>query len=209
MKRKIIVFMLSLLLVVTCISGALAETLAPTERRPLVEFCELYEKRVFEFNDLYGENTGGISTIILGLPAQQNDSGYSISTSGGQLYVNESDLTIQELFTPIMDLDADEQKGHNTVISALISLSALEMDDNEAWQIEMMHKIDESQPENVIMKYLEGEYTNIIHPALSSNVDKLDAGEEVLVYRGNYDYYAKYLKYGDGGKIYLYARARE
>lgn len=192
MRRKIIVLLVASCLAISCFASSLAERNVTTNRRPLTEFCELYMKRIMEFNANYGQNTGGLnSTVWSPLITEGYQTTYFVGSKGGTLEVYKSDLTIKELYTTIMDLNADEQEGHNVVLEALISISALEMDDTEADLIELYHEIDKNSPENVIMKYLD-EYTNIIHPALSSNVKKLESGEEILVYQGNYDYYVEY-----------------
>ncbi len=181
-----------------------------TERIFALEFCELYTKRIMEFNEEYGKNMGGLDTSVIG-PFAAFDWGdrYGADCSGGFLNINKDDLTIESLTTAIIDVDADEKEGHNVVINALLIISALEMSDLEEEGIEMMHDIDPSQPENAFKKYLD-EYTNILHPALSANADKLEAGEKILVYQGNYDYYARYQDYSDTGRnVYLIAEARE
>ncbi len=210
MKRKSVVLLTAAVITSCLVTTVYAEQNVPTDRVSALEFCELYAKRLMEFNSKYSQNMGGLDTKIYSI-YDTSDWGdtYGTNCSGGFLTINKTDLTIESLTNSIMDLDAEEQEGYNVILNALIVISALEMDDLEAEGLEMMHSIDPSQPEDVFMKYLE-EYDNIIHPALSSNVDKLEAGEDVLVYQGNYDYYAQYKNYTDSGKmIYLCARERE
>lgn len=209
--KKIVAVLTIVLTLFQCLpAAALASDDDATDRVSVLEFCELYTKRLMEFNEKYGQNMGGLDTTINSLfGASDWGDTYGVSCSGGFLTINKTDLTIEKLTTTIIDVDAEGQEGHNVVLKALIAISALEMNDLAAEGIEMMHNIDSSLPENVYMKYLE-EYTNIIQPALSSNADKLDAGEDVLIYQGNYDYYAFYENYSDVGKsIYLIAEARE
>lgn len=210
MKRIIAILTVALMLIQCLPCSALASDDDATERVSALEFCELYTKRLMEFNSKYGQNMGGLDTTIYSLhaPSDWGDT-YGANCSGGFLTINKTDLTIESLTTTIMDLDAEEQEGHNVVLKALITISALEMGDQEAEGLEILHDIDPSRPEDVFMKYLE-EYSDIIQPALSSNIDKLEAGEDVLVYQGNYDYYAQYKDYTDSGRnIYLIAQVRE
>lgn len=210
MKRKWVAILIGVGINSCLATTVYAEQEELTERIPALEFCELYTKRLMEFNSKYGQNMGGLDTELYG-PYAAFDWGdsYSASCFGGHLTISKEDLTIESMVTSIMDVEAEGQEGHNVVLKALISISALEMNDLAAEGLEMMHDIDPSQPEDVFMKYLE-EYDNIIHPALSSNVSKLEAGEEILVYQGNYDYYANYADYEESGKvIYLHARERK
>lgn len=212
--KRIVAVLIAALLLLQCLPLASASDGSQgiaTERVSALEFCELYTKRLMEFNSEYGQNTGGLDTRVNSIFAvyDRGDT-YGASCSGGALTLNKTDLTIESLTGTIMDLDAEDQEGHNVILNALITISALEMDDLEAKALELRYAIDPSQPENVFMKYLQ-EYDNIIHPALSSNADILDAGEEVLIYQGNYDYYAVYKKDDPvlENSIYLFAKARE
>lgn len=210
MKRKWVAILIGVVINSCLATTVYAEQEELTDRIPALEFCELYTKRLMVFNSKYGQNMGGLDTDIYSIHvAFDNGDTYGASCSGGHLTVSKEDLTIESMVTSIIDVEAGEQEGHNVVLKALISISALEMDDLEAEYLELLHDIDPSQPEDVFMKYLE-EYDNIIHPALSSNVSELEAGEEVLVYQGNYDYYAQYEDYEEPGKvIYLHARERK
>lgn len=183
---------------------------ALTEQISAFEFCELYTKRLMEFNEKYGKNMSDLNDdIYSSFVVSEQDDTYSAQCSGGFVTFGKTDLTIESLTTTIMDLDAEEQEGFNVILKALIVISALEMNDLEAETVEKKHDIDPSLPEDVFMKYLD-DYTNIIHPAIAANVNELEKGEEILVYQGNYDYYAEYHDYPDVGKmIYLFAEARE
>lgn len=180
-----------------------------TDRVSALEFCELYAKRIMEFNENYAWNNEELDAFVTSSGAFDNGDTFGAACMGGFLDINKTDLTIESLTTTIMDMDAEAKEGHNVLLKALISISALEMSDIEAEGLELLHDIDPSRPADVFRKYLI-EYSDIIQPALSSNLDKLEAGDDVLVYQGNYDYYAKSIDYPDVGKmIYLFAQARD
>lgn len=208
MKRKWVAILIGVGINSCLATTVYAEQEELTERIPALEFSELYTKRIMEFNSKYGQNMGGLDTGSAYAAFDDGDT-YGASCSGGYLTISKEDLTIESMVTSIIDVESEGQEGHNVVLKALIAISALEMNDLAAEGLEMMHDIDPSQPEDVFMKYME-EYDNIIHPALSSNVSKLEAGEEILVYQGNYDYYANYADYEESGKvIYLHAHERK
>ncbi len=207
--KRIIALLTVTLMLIQClpVAGLASET--DTDRVSAMEFCELYTKRIMQFNEKYAGNGEELDALVISSRAFDTGDTFGAACMGGFLHLNKTDLTIESLTTTIMDLDAEEQDSYNVILKALITISSLEMSDFEADGIEMLHDIAPSQPEDVFMKYLD-EYTNIIHPALSSSADKLDAGEDVLVYQGNYDYYAKYIDYPEAGKsIILIAEARE
>lgn len=179
-------------------------------------FAELIDRRVsvFEYYELQSQRLNFVYEKY-GIDLRDNVfspavfsylDNYEIIGVYGNITVDKSDLKINSLLTTLIDADAEEDEGHNVVLKAIIAISALEMNERQADVIESMHEFDESYPADVLMKYLD-EYDSKIHPKLDT--EKLQAGEEILVYQGNYDYYAGYMNLPElGGQIYLIAKAR-
>ena len=190
-----------MIVVILVFSFALAE---PTNRTSVFEFYELQSQRIADVKAKYGMNLEAVvSTPIV----TDKEDCYTVNGSFGLIYVDKSDLTIESLMTTILDIEAEQSKAYITLLRALITISSLEMGEYEADGLEALHKIDSSLPADVLAKYIS-EFDNKIHPMMDS--EKLKAGEEFLVYQDNYDYYASYKDYsGNGGKVYLTARAHE
>lgn len=187
--------------VILIFSFALAE---PTNRTSVFEFYELQSQRIADVKAKHGIDLGVIVTAPV---VMDNGDCYTVNGSLGLISVDKSDLTIESLMTTIIDVGAEGNEKYNILLRALITISSLEMGEFEANGLEDLHRLDSSLPADIITKYIS-EYDSKIHPLLDP--ERLEAGEEILVYQDNYDYYASYKNYsGDGGQIYLTARAHE
>lgn len=209
--KKIVAILTAVLLLLQCAPVAALATDDATEKVSVMEFCELYTKRIMEFNEDYGASLGELDdSIYSSFLVFDHDDTYSANCSGGLLTLNKEDLTIESMTTTIMDLskDPDDEEGYNVMIKAMYALSALELSDLGAEGLGLLHNTDPSRPEDLFMALLTL-FNDTINTKITSNMDNLTDTGGVLVYQGNYDYYAEYRKYTDRALIYLTAEARE
>ena len=125
MKRIIAAFTVVLMLFQCLPAAALASDAddqeAPTDRVSAMEFCELYTKRIMQFNEKYAGNGEELDALVISSRAFDTGDTFGAACMGGFLHLNKTDLTIESLTTTIMDLDAEEQDSYNVILKALIS----------------------------------------------------------------------------------------
>ena len=197
--KKVVSYLLRAALIVCAIASASAET----ERRSIIEFCQLFQHRV---DMLKYEHGYDCNVFFTPTSTVQYGTTKEISCAAGEAFVQQDSDAIDRFLTTLFDMDATEDKQQQQIMSAMMALSALEysqLDDDITIAGEYMLGI--SQQKNAVEKALSI-WTDIIGVKLNDdNVwESIFQGEKALVYEGNYDYYITYFEYEHDGKAYRY-----
>lgn len=183
--------MVALVLLLSAFSSALAE------RMNTLEFCELYIKRLVDFEESTGMEIQdfGIGTYPTSI---YSDGILLTDCCAGSLTVNTNDLSLDSwcnIFTMKTD---DSATGMQRAVQAAIAISALEYSETDAVSIRYIEK---TTP-------VEKAFTEILQPIMSdaSLYQKLRAtGRRQEIYAGKYTYYLEYFDAGEASMIMILA----
>ena len=196
MKKAIFFFVLALVFC-SILPGISENHTYSTERPDAFQFCELYMKRMIEFENSSGVDLSSSLAGIGGLNLfpDYNDGLMRRECLAGTLAFDPDTFIVDEWDKIFMYLGGDPQKSLRLLLEATIAISTLEYD---------MH--DEMR-----MSYIEGTtpvvkvYEEFIGP-LSSDIEvtarKTKAqGNRKLVYQGKYKYYISIMEINEGNEI--------
>ena len=182
-----------------------------TQRRSIVDFCELYSYRASKYEDTSDgamfdlrPMSGSWSTVI-------TPDMFYVTTSCGSGSVSADDLTICDMTMTLVDLcDTDTQNKRTNAVFVL-GFSALEFDalDESMLSLNSMAKGGTSNATEESFRIFNDEIIPKLTDGSFSEVK--NNGTEVLIYSGNYDYYLSYYPFSSDGvdHEYLEVTAKE
>lgn len=187
--RKSLALMVALVLLLSAFSSALAE------RMNTLEFCELYIKRLVDFEESTGMEIQDFGNGTYSA-SQYTDGILLADCCAGSLTINADDLSLDS-WCDIFSMQTDDTAtGMQRTIRAAIAVSALEYSEVDALSIQYIEKT------TPVVKA----FTEIIQPIMTdmSIYQKLrDTGEKQKIYTGNYTYYLEYFDAGDASMIMI------
>jgi hypothetical protein len=158
---------------------------APTEKLTVSTYCELYMQRLDKFQKDYNFDLG--ITVYEAIDPYKVNGGIAIESASGSITVDPNDMSVKEVLFTVNELNGTNEDNVKYERSFIAALSALEFDSTDDATFEM-NKIAGKTPSGSI----EAAYTifsETILPAFNSdNLTKANAGDEILIYSGNYDY---------------------
>lgn len=212
MKRKYIIAFICILLIVSAINVRAEDIKAKaTVRRGFAELCELYAyraatyaKEIWKDYDLY------ISGPI-GSPMSFDDCVH-VSCSAGDAYVDNKDFMVNGLLMTFAASYATGDMKDQLSRSMIIAMSVLEYDSIKD-DILSFEKSVFGGNNNALKEMLEVYNTTIAPEITDDFLRQLAKGDDILLYSGNYDYYARFYETKDKDSsdvkiIYLEAMAR-
>lgn len=185
-----------------------SQSTEPTKTRALVEFCELAMKRIGEFEDLTGIDC---SFYILPESIEYNQSiqSYVCTSAFGTVFANKSDFSVDSMLMLLVDDSFSAEETQENLYKCVAAFSALEYSDEEDGLMNIVGRLDPSQDSSSIAKAYKIFGDEIIENSkqrLGEASYKL--GDDVLVYSGNYDYYACGRDMDGSEVIFLTAKKR-
>ena len=191
--KKIIALVLVLLMLPAVASAE------KTDRRGIVEFIELYASRfaVFAHENGLEFDTAPLSS----LPPWKSGDLLMFETSAGTAGVYPGGYDLHDLVMTFYSLSDDDADNELYATSCVIAISALEFDA----QYEVGPSLARKSAVEDAAAIFE-EMGNGLEEALTQSMEE---GGRVLIYSGNYDYYAEYATMGNRDFVYLIAEERQ
>ena len=187
--RKSNIFAMTFLSCVLISGAVCAET---TQRRNIIDFCELYSYRA-------GKYEASQSGLVFDLHPLSNswntriESGKSyVITSCGSGNIYDDDSSISDMTMTLVDLCDGDLQNQRTYAICVLGFSALEYDALGEHMLSLNSTVngDASNATDESFRIFD----EVIEPSLSDDVYSrvMNNGEEILIYSGNYDYYLSY-----------------
>lgn len=195
--------------VLCCYNSYAESTFSATKTLDTFEFTELCVSRIQKYNELYGEaiSGGAFKPSCINIPIYTEDEIMAVSNSFASMTLNKWDLKITSATINWIDLAENGEDFKESFERAVIAFSALEYDAFQDELMEGLHKIGGTNNKSAI----ESAYSilsDTIFPKVFDNKliwwRVVENNEKILVYSGNYDWYANYYQYSYSGKTYMY-----
>jgi hypothetical protein len=203
--KKLVSTMLIFLVFLSLPAHALA---ASTDKRDLIEFCELYMQRITLFQideDVdYGTRPGGFAP-----PAEVKD-GMMFSCTAGSVVVDPRDYSIVKFDTTLSDFDASDIKNEQYTAQSIIAFSSLEYDSLDNTMTGLYNSaglnVEGSDAvEKAMILWGSDDFNDAFNTALEETIK---TEKEAFLYSGNYDYYLLYVNAGSLEQIWMIAEAK-
>lgn len=202
--KKLIPSVIAILFLLFIAVPAMSETAQanPTDRRDLIEYVELYMKRITEYQ-MNNKVDFRINPTLNMPPCEEN--GFLVfESSGGSAYVSPDDYKVSEVWITLTTSKTDKSASEKEVINAASCIAALEYDGIK----ESIMNITGVGPEEAGYNIVK----HMISPIMKTAAQQSFAsGEKIKVYSGNYDYYIRCAEYEKENItiVFLIAEARE
>ena len=181
-------------------SSACAE---PTNKRGLIEFCELYMQRFTAYQKDYEID---YDVQIIGYhfgPLKYNDNYAMFSSTAGSIDVYLPDYTVSEITMTYSDFNAEKEVNERNYMSCMMALSALEYDYLDDRFLYMSSKVY-GGASNATDKAFSIWSENVAGTLIDNLNAARETGNEVKIYSGNYDYFIAYNNGERDDKQYQY-----
>ena len=207
---KIIICMITISIAIT--SCAFASSLFsgedPTEKRVITEYCELYMYRSDRMK--YSGLDFDIEPVAFPTVTKMFDNTISVSSAGGNVYVNPENMTIQRASLDFYNFNKTVEENDAYFVSAALGLSALEYGNIDDLMFGITKLNGSSSAAEESLRILSECFDTFVN---GTGISQAFDGEKVLIYSGNYDYYIRYYNSTIGNSDYevfwLEAEARD
>lgn len=215
MKKRIalIAMVMCILAMLSALNVSASDTTnQETKLRCFVELCELYAYRSVEYRDFLNNKDYTITIIPAGEPIYFGDKA-GLYCAAGWATIYKKDFTISELRMRLIENNITKNKKNTRVDECILGISALEYDSIADRAMAKDYRASGEKPGNAVEK-ASMVFDEEIRSRLTKDLLKTlkDDSEEILLYSGNYDYYASYSKdtLSDGSvEEILYLTAKE
>lgn len=178
-----------------------------TERRDLVEFCELYIKRMLQnsFEEVYISGASRLFNTI------DTETEYYVTTAGASLRIDKETFAINSATLQLITIKGDEYTEY--IDRCAGAISALEFDCIDE-DIASLHSSSDLFPDAQTVwdqsKQIVNSIANMINTGTDSFWNKFWSGQPIPAYQGNYSYSICYYEPEDTDMaiVFIAAEAR-
>ena len=214
--KRIVGIVVALLLLASC---AFAE--GTTEKKNAFEFCDMYMQRLWEMKYERGLDATHDLAHYIGYDGLSyanmfaGDGQYYVEVPAGTLLVSVPDFSVIQLRMQLVAYNRSDAEKETDMIRAAVAFAALEYDRLDDYSYPLLHQIDPTKPENVMLEAID-----IFFDAVNgtfNDADLMDGffsenGNKIPFISGNYEYSLQYINGGEENPevevVYLIAECK-